>query len=429
MQTRTTFILAALLFSVHFSVASAYTAGFHGCDGDDGAIVRSADTVETKAIRATTYVVNAGVVVTPAAGTGGVNVCATTSITINGIINVTGFGRGGATQGNNAGGGFGGGATSTAGGLEMTAETGYRLYHGAPISNIDWLGSGGAANGTSCSAIATSNGGSGGGGSRVGGLGGTGSGIDIGGGTNNGQGGSGGGYIALSAPLLVLGGASKLIANGTNGNPPNGANCGGGGGGSGGSIHLEAETLTETTGFIMYAGGAGAAGGGGAAAGRGGCSRERAALAGGAGANAVTGGGGGAGGACGLLIRRVPSSGGDDCDCVGNQWFNATFLQNATFDNVTIGNFTLLSAVQLETAWDEWIPLLIWGLLAGFLMWRHFFFAGFTAVLALADTFLTNPLLGLGGSMMLVATAFILEIIYRDLREFFAGRRAQNRER
>ena len=82
-------------------------------------------------------------------------------------------------------------------------------------------------------------------------------------------------------------------------------------------------------------------------------------------------------------------------------WFNNTFLYEATFENVTAGNVSLMSAMQIETVADAYWPLLVWGGIAVACM---IFNAWLPAIVAMMNW--ANLSLGIYG--MSAATMFIL---------------------
>jgi hypothetical protein len=311
-------------------------------DGSDGAkTFTNGETVSDINFYTTVDIPN-GVTITPSESSEtGVIIYATESITVNGTINVTGYGgnggantlsggaggtgitsqnrgkpgsagdavtiasnagfiAGGLAGGGGGSGGWGGrnpalGGQGGSGGAGIAGKpyirTNYQMYF-LYLANHVVYGSGGN------SGAAGGGGGSGGNSGAAGGAGGVAvPGVSC-------DGGNGGGFITLVAPTITIGSTASLLANGdagtagaTGSTGNNGTGAGGGGGGSGGGsggngglITLIYETKTENgSATITVNGGTGGTGGTGGLAGVGGGTPGDAGAAGATGSTGIVG--------------------------------------------------------------------------------------------------------------------------------------------
>ena len=229
--------------------------------GADGAKTVSVDeNASHGSYHYTTYTVDALKTVTAVDGL--LVIRATTSITINGAIDAKGYGGEGAagrsTDGNGANGqasyaGGSGGGGGSGGSATIGGDGGATLQTPGGLGVINGHGLVGAAQATAALRLMIDQqnfqmsgnpvapfkmgGGGGGAGGRKGGT--------------SGSGGGGGGLVVLIAPLVTIGGAGSIDADGADGNTPTSSAAGGGGGGGGGRIII----VTPTSGYTDGSGG------------------------------------------------------------------------------------------------------------------------------------------------------------------------------
>lgn len=265
---------------------------------------------------------NSGITLSPSRTSGGIVICASDTITINGTINCNGANASGATGGT--------GVNNTTmgsyqGGKGGTGSTGAGATGGGHGNSVSVVGIGGGAGGNSGATSGGTAGASGFtsfafgspfltgvyvGSSDFNGwinnsgityypIGGTGGGSGAGDGTNNGGGGgAGGGVILLIAPKVVVGATGVMVSNGGNGANGTGGNAGGGGGGGAGLVAVQTLSFSAASGASLSV----APGNGGSGAGTGSAGSNGAAIT-----NAVFGdtstGNGGFGFGDGILIN------------------------------------------------------------------------------------------------------------------------------
>ncbi len=225
-------------------------------DETDGAITHSATaSIAPGLYQCTTFQIDATYTVDLSA-MGPLIICATTSITINGTLDVDGWGARGGRASSGTGtetpgqsgmfGGSGGGVSdgtdggntfltaggSGADGSAQSAKTKALLLSLMPVFNVGETALELPFNNDLASDCA---------------VGGGGGGADDDAAANDG--GEGGGLVVLCAPIITVGSAGVITADGTNGK--GGASCGGGGGGA--IILAYGDTLTEDVGSSVAA--------------------------------------------------------------------------------------------------------------------------------------------------------------------------------
>lgn len=254
----------------HLNVVSSYVAGTITTkyplphEYVAGAIV-------VEMFRFTTVTVNAGFTLfgaTTGTDQGVLAFFATTSVTVNGYLDVRSATAGGAGKGTGNDGDTGQGVLGSG-----TTQSARRVNAGGGGAGGNASGGGGAngANGTAGNNV----GGTGGqGGTTVGNaaltlmcMGGAGgSGANQTGGGTSGSGGNGGGIIIVISPVINVSGGTLVNANGAIGGTMDVSNVDNdGGGGAGGSILLKGQIITLGTNILTATGGAGGSTGGGAA--------------------------------------------------------------------------------------------------------------------------------------------------------------------
>lgn len=89
----------------------------------------------------------------------------------------------------------------------------------------------------------------------------------------------------------------------------------------------------------------------------------------------------------------------------------ADFKTNATFVNLTAGNVTLQSALQVETAMDDYIPFLIWGTLFIVFLYFRAWPPAMACMMNLGASLFPTPLWSLPASVMLFLLFTALHVI------------------
>jgi len=261
-----------LMVMVPCLVQAAFDSGSTGADGAYAPIASEAKQIpENGVFNFTTVTIPTGVTITFKKNSQNtpVTILASGDVTINGAIDVSGFGGNNIIPGAGGPGGFYGGQGAAAYGTGKRGEGPGGAGGGAPRTNDYYSAGGGGGGGFAASGAAgSSNNVSGGAGGSaygnerilpaIGGSGGGGA-----GGTNTYVGGAGGGgggavVIASSGSITVNG---SISANGGAGASYSSINtngyASGGGGGSGGSIRLIANTISGNGGITANGGGAG----------------------------------------------------------------------------------------------------------------------------------------------------------------------------